>query len=62
MLVAFLCITLLIGAFALLAAAILNGIGMAKEDAKPCPCCGKSIPKFGYSTCYECRSTFVNRK
>ena len=53
---------LLIGGFALLAAVILLGNATATEDAKPCPCCGKSLPKFGHSTCYECRSTFVNRK
>jgi hypothetical protein len=32
------------------------------EDAKPCPCCGKNLPTNGHSTCYECRSTQVNRR
>jgi hypothetical protein len=32
------------------------------EEAKPCPCCGKNLPTFGHSTCYECRSTQVNRR
>ena len=31
-------------------------------DTKPCPCCGQRLPTNGRSTCYECRSTQVNRR
>jgi hypothetical protein len=45
--------------------AILTFFLLASEpskEAKPCPCCGKSLPTNGHSTCYECRSTQVNHR
>jgi hypothetical protein len=54
-------IALLICGFALLAAVTLL-FASAEQAKKPCPCCGKRLPTFGHATCYECRSTQVNKR
>ena len=55
-------IMLTIGLVLLLTLMIFLGQATPEEaKPKPCPCCGQRLPTNGHSTCYECRSTQVNK-